>query len=89
MNIETAITIVAILGTYIVLVCCIRGLMKQNAILHQLLRETTREYKMYQASANEDYKTAGILRNGFAGDKQPALEPEEDTVTETIVTQHG
>lgn len=93
MNLETIIVVIAILGTYIVLVCCIRELLKQVAVLHQLLRETTREYKIYQASVNKDYKTVGVLRNSFAGgDKEPIppeSEKEESKFPETIITQHG
>jgi hypothetical protein len=79
MNLETVMTLVAVLGTFLVLVSCIVALLRQVANLHRLLNETTREYKMYQALVNHDYPTAGVLRNGLAGvPKEPEVEEEEE-----------
>lgn len=87
MNMETAVLVVTILGTYIVLVYCLRESMKHVAELTHDLRETTREYKLYQAVVNKDYQTVGVLRNITAKDEpQDEEEPESPAVT---ITQHG
>jgi hypothetical protein len=100
MDIETVVTLVAVIGlSYFALLSIIWSLSKQNKILHQLLRDTNREYKLYQAAVDGDYRTAGVLRgipDGIsAGAKEKPLafevdsvkeEPEED---ETIITQRG
>lgn len=92
---ETGIFILVIMAisvSYIIPIVCIAILAKQVIKLHRLLRETTREYKMYTASVNKDYKTVGVLRNSFAGGKEePEEEPEEKKPTPPGATliQHG
>lgn len=87
------IGLIAVCLPYPVLLTLIWILGRERAKLQQDLRETTREYKLYQASVNKDYKTAGILRNSFAGVKNEpvASEPEEEKIPPpgTVLTQVG
>jgi len=93
MNINVAVIASIIIAMFILLVSCIIALQCQVATLHRLLQETTREYKLYQAMVDKDFKTAGVLRNLCAGvkDKSVSPQPEEKREIEpaATITQFG
>ena len=100
MDTETEITFLAaviivsltVVGIHVVLLSIIVTLQKQVSHLQHLLLETTREYKIYQATADKDYGTAGILRN-IKKQPIPAAgeldESDESDIPDMTLTQYG
>ena len=98
MELETVVVLVAVIGlSYFALLSIIWSMKKQNTTLFKLLRDTNREYKIYQASTEGDYRTAGILRSipdGISAgalnrDSSKKVEEKEPEQPETIITQRG
>lgn len=91
MEIDTLITVVALVATYVVLFACLWTAHKHILSLQLKLQDLMQEYKMCQASVNGDYVTAGLIRNGICRGKENALkEPVEESedLTGLTITQN-